>query len=131
MLNATTPSEIEAAFATAVQQRVGALVVASGAFFINQRAQLIGLAARHSIPCIYTGRETVTDGGLMSYGNLLTDAYRRNARYVGRILKGDKPSDLPVDRSTKFELLINLKTAQALGLTVPQTLLVSADEVIE
>jgi putative ABC transport system substrate-binding protein len=131
VLNATTPSEIEAAFAAAAQKRVGALVVASGAFFINQRAQLIGLAARHAIPCIYTGRESVTDGGLMSYGNLLSDAYRRNARYVGRILKGDKPGDLPVDRSTKFELLINLKTAAALGLTVPQGLLVGADEVIE
>ena len=101
VLNATTPSEIEAAFATAVQQRVGALVVASGAFFINQRrTHRLGGAALHCR--IYTGRETVTDGGLMSYGNLLTDAYRRNARYVGRILKGDKPSDLPVDRSTKF-----------------------------
>jgi putative ABC transport system substrate-binding protein len=131
VLDAATPSEVEVAFATAAQKRVGALVVASGAFFINQRAQLIDLAARHAIPCIYTGRETVTDGGLMSYGNLLADAYRRNALYVARILRGDKPSDLPVDRSTKFELLINLKTAKALGLTVPQSLLVSADDVIE
>jgi putative tryptophan/tyrosine transport system substrate-binding protein len=131
VLEAATPSEVEAAFDTAAQKHVGALVVASGAFFINQRAQLIGLAARHAIPCIYTGRETVTDGGLMSYGNILADAYRRNALYVGRILKGEKPGDLPIDRSTKFELLINLKTAKALGLTVPFGLLNAADEVIE
>jgi putative tryptophan/tyrosine transport system substrate-binding protein len=131
VLKATTPSEVEAAFDAAAQEHVGALVVASGAFFINQRAQLIDLAARSSIPCIYTGRETVTDGGLMSYGNVLADAYRRNALYVGRILKGEKPGDLPIDRSTKFELLINLKTAKALGLTVPFGLLNAADEVIE
>ena len=131
VLEATTPNEVEAAFNTAAQKRVGALVVASGAFFINQRAQLIGLAARLAIPCIYTGRETVTDGGLMSYGNVLADAYRRNALYVSRILKGEKPGDLPIDRSTKFELLINLKTAKALGLTVPFGLLNAADEVIE
>src|ERR1700682_2101073 len=131
VLEAATPSEVEAAFDTAVQKHVGALVIASGAFFINQRAQLIGLAARHAVPCIYTGRETVTDGGLMSYGNVLADAYRRNALYVGRILKGEKPGDLPIDRSTKFELVINLKTAKALGLTVPFGLLNAADEVIE
>jgi putative tryptophan/tyrosine transport system substrate-binding protein len=131
LLEATTPGEVEAAFDTAAQKRVGALVVASGAFFINQRAQLIGLAARHAVPCIYTGRETVTDGGLMSYGNILSDAYRRNALYVGRILKGERAGDLPIDRSTKFELLINLKTAKALGLTVPFGLLNAADEVIE
>jgi putative ABC transport system substrate-binding protein len=131
VLEATTPGEVEAAFATAVQKHVGALAVASGAFFINQRAQLIALAGHHAIPCIYTGRETTTDGGLMSYGNLLADAYRRNALYVGRILKGEKPGDLPIDRSTKFELVINLKTAKALGLTVPFGLLNAADEVIE
>jgi putative tryptophan/tyrosine transport system substrate-binding protein len=131
VLEATTPSEVKAAFDTATQKHVGALVVASGAFFINQRAQLIDLAARSAIPCIYTGRETVTDGGLMSYGNVLADAYRRNALYVSRILKGEKPGDLPIDRSTKFELLINLKTAKALGLTVPFGLLNAADEVIE
>jgi putative ABC transport system substrate-binding protein len=131
VLEAATPSEVERAFDSAAQKRVGALVVASGAFFINQRAQLIDLAARHAIPCIYTGRESVNDGGLMSYGNILADAYRRNALYVGRILKGEKPGDLPIDRSTKFELLINLKTAKALGLTVPFGLLNAADEVIE
>ena len=131
VLEATTPSEVKAAFDTATQKHVGALVVASGAFFINQRAQLIDLAASSAIPCIYTGRETVTDGGLMSYGNVLADAYRRNALYVSRILKGEKPGDLPIDRSTKFELLINLKTAKALGLTVPFGLLNAADEVIE
>ncbi len=131
MLEATTPAEIEAAFGAAAQKRVGALVVASGAFFINQRAQLVGLAVRHTIPCIYTGRESVVDGGLMSYGNILADAYRRNALYVGRILKGEKPGELPIDRSTKFELVINLKTAKTLGVTVPFGLLNGADEVIE
>jgi putative tryptophan/tyrosine transport system substrate-binding protein len=99
--------------------------------FEDEAEQSIGRSARHAIPCIYTGRETVTDGGLMSYGNVLADAYRRNALYVSRILKGEKPGDLPIDRSTKFELLINLKTAKALGLTVPFGLLNAADEVIE
>jgi putative ABC transport system substrate-binding protein len=131
VLEAAMPNEVEAAFVTAVQKHVGALVIASGAFFINQRAQLIGLAARHAIPCIYTGRESVTDGGLMSYGNDLADAYRRNALYVGRILKGDKPADLPIDRSSKFELAVNLKTAKAMGVTVPLGLLNAADDVIE
>lgn len=131
VLEAAMPNEVETAFSTAVQKHVGALVIASGAFFINQRAQLIGLAARHAIPCIYTGRESVTDGGLMSYGNDLADAYRRNALYVGRILKGDKPGELPIDRSSKFELAVNLKTAKAMGVTVPLGLLNAADDVIE
>jgi putative ABC transport system substrate-binding protein len=129
--NASTSDEIETAFANLYQQGVRALVVASGPVFVNRRAQIIALAARYAIPCIFSGRESPAAGGLVSYGNNLPDAYRRNAVYVGRILKGDKPGDLPIDRSTKFELVINLKTAKALGLDVPATLLVSADEVIE
>jgi ABC-type uncharacterized transport system substrate-binding protein len=131
VLNASTSDEIETAFANLYQQGVRALVVASGPVFVNRRAQIIALAARYAIPCIFSGRESPAAGGLVSYGNNLPDAYRRNAVYVGRILKGDKPGDLPIDRSTKFELVINLKTAKALGLDVPATLLVSADEVIE
>jgi putative ABC transport system substrate-binding protein len=130
-VDASTPEQIEAAFKMLVERRVGLLVVSSGAFFINQRMQLIALTALHSIPCIYTGNESTADGGLMSYGNDLADAYRRNALYVGRILKGDKPGDLPIDRSTKFEFVINLKTVNALGLTISPTLLALADEVIE
>jgi putative tryptophan/tyrosine transport system substrate-binding protein len=130
-LEAFTPEQIESGFKVLLEQNVGLLVIASGAFFINQRRQLIALTAQHHIPCIYTGNESANDGGLMSYGNNLTDAYRRNALYVGRILKGDKPGDLPIDRSTKFELVINLKAVKTLGLTVPPTLLATADEVIE
>jgi putative ABC transport system substrate-binding protein len=131
VLNASTAEEIDAAFISLQQQGVGALDTASGAFFVNRRAQIIALAAKHAIPCIYSGRDSPADGGLMSYGNSLLDAYRRNAIYVGRILKGDKPGDLPVDRSTKFELVINLKTAKTLGLEVSASLLARADEVIE
>jgi putative ABC transport system substrate-binding protein len=111
--------------------RVGLLVIASGAFFINQRAQLIALTAQYGIPCIYTGKESPSDGGLMSYGNNLADAYHRNGLYVGRILMGDKPGDLPIARSTKFELVINLKTAKKLNLDIPPTLLALVDDVIE
>lgn len=131
VLQASTPDEIDTAFATLLQQGARALVVASGPFFVNRRAQIIALAARHAIPSIFPGRESPAAGGLMSYGNSLPDAYRRNAVYVGRILKGDKPGDLPVDRSTKFQLVINLKTAKALALDVPAMLLARADEVIE
>ena len=131
VVNANTTDEIDAAFTALVQQRAGALVVASGPFFVNRRDQIIALAARHAIGTSFSGREPSAAGGLMSYGNNLADAYRRNAIYVGKILKGDKPGELPVDRSTKFELVINLKTAKALGITIPPTLLARADEVIE
>jgi putative tryptophan/tyrosine transport system substrate-binding protein len=131
VVKASTPDEIDTAFATLLLQGARALVVASGPFFVNRRAQIITLAERHAIPCIFSGRESPAAGGLMSYGNNLPDAYRRNAVYVGRILKGDKPGDLPIDRSAKFELVINLKTAKALALDVPAMLLARADEVIE
>ncbi|HZK91553.1 MAG TPA: ABC transporter substrate-binding protein [Stellaceae bacterium] len=128
---AGTPAEIDAALAALAEQRAGALVVAAGAFFVSRRAQIVALAAQHAIPAIYSGRASAESGGLMSYGADLADAYRRNAAYVGRVLKGDQPGDLPVDRSTKFELIINQKTADALGLTVPQLLSARADKIIE
>jgi len=129
--NATSPSEIDAAFTKFLQQGARAITLASGPFLINQRAQVVALAAQYAIPCIYTDRESAVAGGLMSYGNNLQDGYRRNGVYVGRILKGDKPSDLPIDRATKFEFVINIKTAKVLGLDFPPTLLALADEVIE
>jgi putative tryptophan/tyrosine transport system substrate-binding protein len=131
VLNATTVAGIETAFAEIAKQKVGAMMIGPGAFFINQRAQNVALAERYAIPCMHSDRASVPIGGLIAYGNVLTDGYRRNGVYVGRILKGDKPGDLPIDRATKFELLINLKTAKALGLDVPPTLLALADEVVE
>jgi putative tryptophan/tyrosine transport system substrate-binding protein len=131
VLEGGTASGIDAAFVSLVQQRMAALVVASGASFLSRGDQIIGLAGQHAIAAIFSGREFTTAGGLMSYGNVLADAYRRNGIYVGRILKGDKPGDLPIDRSTKFELVINLKTAKALGREIPPNVLALADEVIE
>jgi putative ABC transport system substrate-binding protein len=114
-----------------VQQGAGALIVGTNSFFTNQRDQITALAAHHAVPAIYPSREFAAVGGLMSYGNNLPDAYRRNGIYAGRILKGDKPGDLPIDQSTKFELVINLKTANKLGLDLPLSLQIRVDEVIE
>jgi putative ABC transport system substrate-binding protein len=131
VFNAGNGTEIDRAFASLVQRRASALLVSGSPMFGSRRDQIVALCARHSLPALHSTREYSAAGGLISYGASISDAYRHTALYVARILKGDRPSDLPVVQPTRFELVINLKTAKALGIEVPDKLLALADEVIE
>jgi len=131
VVNATNESQIELAFKTLVDRRAGGLITISEPFLNSRRGRLIELAGRHKLPALYPVRDYVTAGGLMSYGTSIVAAYRQVGVYTGRILKGERPADLPVVRSTKLELVINLRTAKALSLDVPDRVLALADEVIE
>jgi putative tryptophan/tyrosine transport system substrate-binding protein len=131
VLNASSDSEIDSACAAVVEQRASALIIGADSFFLSRRDQIVALAARYGLPTIFPYQEEASIGGLMSYGTDLADAYRLQGYYVGRVLKGEKPADLPVQRSTKVQLTLNLKTAKALGVAFPLSLLGRADEVIE
>jgi putative ABC transport system substrate-binding protein len=131
ILDIRSDGDVEAAFATLVQRGAGAVLMGPGAFLTSKRVHLVALAARHGLPASFVQREDVLAGGLMSYGPSISDAYRQAGIYAGRILKGEKPAELPVMQSTKFEFVLNLKTAKALGLTVPLIMQMTADEVIE
>jgi putative tryptophan/tyrosine transport system substrate-binding protein len=131
VLNASTERDFEGVFASLKQMQVGGLVIGTDGFFVSRSEQLAALTIRYAMPAIFQYRAFAAAGGQMSYGGSVTDSYRLSGIYVGRILKGEKPADLPVQQSTKVELIVNLKTAKALGLTVPMSLLGRADEVIE
>jgi putative ABC transport system substrate-binding protein len=131
IVDARSEREIEAAFSSFAQGHVNAIVLGGDGFFLSRRDQLVELAARHAIPVMYYLREYAAAGGLISYGTNMSDAYRLGGLYLGRILKGEKPSELPVQQSVNYELVINLKTAKALGLAVPLTMQATADEIIE
>jgi putative tryptophan/tyrosine transport system substrate-binding protein len=131
VINARSESEIDAAFANSMLQRAGAVIISADPFFLSRRDQIVAQAAHYAVPTIYVNRAFVAAGGLISYGNSVSDAYRRAGLHTGRLLKGAAPADLPIDQATRFELVINLKTAKTLSLTVPEKLLVAADEVIE
>jgi putative ABC transport system substrate-binding protein len=131
VVQASTEAELDAVFATLVKRRAGGLVIGTDTFFNSQSRKLAALALQHALPAIYQYREFAAAGGLMSYAGSITDAYRLAGIYTGRILKGEKPSDLPIQQSTRAELFINLKTAKALGITIPHSLLIRADEVIQ
>jgi putative ABC transport system substrate-binding protein len=131
VLSASSDHDIDTAFEKLSQMQAGGLVVGSGPFFVSQAEKLAALATRHAVPIIYEFRRFAAAGGLMSYESEITEAYRLAGIYTGRVLKGEKPADLPVQQATRVELIINLKTARALGITVPNTIIGRADEVIE
>src|SRR5262249_35768501 len=131
VLNVSTDRDLDAAFAKLIRLRAGGLVISGGQFFNSRSKQLAALALQHALPTVFPYRDLAAAGGLMSYGASIIDAYRLAGIYTGRVLKGEKPADLPVQQATKVELIVNLKTAKALGVTVPTSLLGRADEVIE
>jgi putative ABC transport system substrate-binding protein len=131
LLGVSNDHDLDTAFATLAREQIGGLLLANDAFFVGRRERIVALAAHHAIPAMYFLREFTSAGGLMSYGNSLTDAYHRVASFTARIIRGVKPADLPVEQAVKIQLILNLKTAKALGLTIPETLLATADEVIQ